>query len=379
MAPFIVDNEVKLHALLTLITKRTRAEQDQLMFIDLEGVDLGRSGTIAIMQLLMPPSPIVYLVDVHQLEAKAFDLTTADGTSLRAVLESPNTFKVFFDIRNDSDALHAHFGVNVAGIIDLQVIEFATRNRRGRYVNGLAKCIEKDLPHIPGWSLAKAKGRRLFAPEAGGKYGVFLERPLPDEILQYCEQDVMLMPRLLAVYGGKLQAGVAAQLQGIVDERIRLSKTDTFIGNGRHMAVGPHLGPARYLKVSTSRELQLVRSARLVHLCRLDDSCIDDLTSQLDAVHINAREATASAPEASSLTPVTSPIVQDAASSSRSPGITVSNKPVADEGENDDQDDDEYAAMGHNSDSDPGHNSDSDRDYTACSAEDCGYCGRCGY
>ncbi len=245
MAPFVVDDEAKSRALLTFITERMRAEQDQLMFVDLEGVNLGRSGTIAIMQLLMPPSPVVYLVDVHQLEAKAFALTTADGTSLRTVLESPNIFKVFFDIRNDSDALHAHFDINVAGIIDLQVIEYATRNPRGKYVNGLAKCIEKDLPYIPGWSLTKANGRRLFAPEVGGKYEVFLERPMADEILKYCEQDVMLMPRLLSVYGGKLQVGIAAQLQGIVDERIWLSKTNTFDGQGRHMAVGPYLARTR--------------------------------------------------------------------------------------------------------------------------------------
>ncbi|KIW22036.1 uncharacterized protein PV07_12563 [Cladophialophora immunda] len=295
MAPFVVDDEVKLDALLALITKRVGADQDQLMFVDLEGVNLGRSGTIAIMQLLIPPSPVVYLVDVYRLGAKAFRLTTADGTSLQTVLESPNTLKVFFDIRNDSDALYAHFGVNVAGIIDLQVIEYATRNPRGQYVNGLAKCIEKDLPPIPGWSLAKASGRRLFAPEEGGKYEVFLERPLSDEILKYCEQDVMLMPQLLAVYGGKLQAGPAAQLQGIVDERIRLSKTDTFNGKGRHMAVGPRLAKTRFGNTSTSRELELVRSPRLVRLCRIDDdSCIDDLSSQLGAVQVHAGEATAS-------------------------------------------------------------------------------------
>ncbi len=245
MAPFVVDDEVKLHTLLTLITKRTRTEQDQLLFVDLEGVNLGRTGTIAIMQLLMPPSRVVYLVDVYRLNAKAFDLTSGDGINLRMVLESPNIFKVFFDIRNDSDALHAHFGIHVAGIIDLQVIEYATRNPRGKYVNGLAKCIERDLPYIPGWSLTKANGRRLFAPEAGGRYEVFIERPMADEILKYCEQDVMLMPRLLLLYGRKLQAGVGAQLQDIVDERIRLSKTDTFNGQGRHMAVGPRLAPAR--------------------------------------------------------------------------------------------------------------------------------------
>ncbi|KIW21779.1 uncharacterized protein PV07_12794 [Cladophialophora immunda] len=309
MAPFVVDDEPKLHALLALITKRTGAGQDQLMFVDLEGVNLGRTGTIAIMQLLMPPSPVVYLVDVHRLGAKAFGLTTADGTSLQTALESPDIFKVFFDIRNDSGALHAHFGVNVAGIIDLQVVEYATRNPRGRFVNGLAKCIEKDLPHNPAWSLVKDKGRRLFAPEVGGRYEVFLERPLRDEILEYCEQDVTLMPRLLAAYGERLQAGVAAQLQGIVDGRIRLSKTDTFNGKGRHMAVGPRLTPSRYRDVSASRELELVRSPQLVHLCRLDDGCIEDLTDQLATVQINAGEATASAQGTSSLTAVARTVV----------------------------------------------------------------------
>ena len=242
MAPFIVDNEAKLHALLDLIAKRIQDEHDQLIFVDIEGVNLSRSGTIAIMQLLMPPSSVVYLVDVHQLKAKAFD---PSGNSLKTVLESSNVFKVFFDVRNDSDALHALFGVNVAGVFDLQVIEYATRSPRGKFVYGLASCIERDLPYTPGWSLAKANGRRLFAPEAGGKYEVFLERPMADEIIKYCEQDVMLMPQLLVVYGSKLQPGVAAQLQDIVDERIRLSKTDTYNGKGQHMAIGPSLAPAR--------------------------------------------------------------------------------------------------------------------------------------
>ena len=157
------------------------------------------------------------------------------------ILESSGFFKVFFDIRNDSDALHAHYDINVAGVIDLQLIEYATRNPRGRFVNGLAKCITYDLPSIPGWTATKDKGRRLFAPEAGGRYEVFLERPMSQEIINYCEQDVMLMPQLLVRYGAKLNARVAARLQTIVDERIALSKTPTFVGKGKHMAIGPDL------------------------------------------------------------------------------------------------------------------------------------------
>ena len=245
MAPIIIDDEVKLRTLLAHIADRVRGEEDQLVFVDLEGVNLSRLGTVAIMQLLMPPSPIVYLIDVHVLGAKAFGVTTGDNTSLKSILESKTIFKVFFDIRNDSDALHAHFDVNIAGVIDLQVIEYATRQPRGKFVNGLAKCIANDLPYTPGWSLIKANGRRLFAPEAGGKYEVFLERPIAAEIVKYCEQDVILMPRLLAFYGPKLRSGVAAQIQTIVDDRIILSKSVTFNGKGRHMAVGPYLAAAR--------------------------------------------------------------------------------------------------------------------------------------
>ena len=245
MAPMIIDDEIKLRALLTRFGPRLQKEHDQLIFVDLEGVNLSRLGTVAIMQMLLPPDPIVYLIDVHVLGVNAFDLTADNGISIRSVLESNTTFKVFFDIRNDSDALHAHFGIHIAGVIDLQVIEYATRQPRGRFVNGLAKCIEKDLPYTPGWSLVKAKGRHLFAPEVGGKYEVFLERPIAIDIVKYCEQDVMLMPQLLARYGPNIRPGIAPQIQIVVDERIRLSKTTTFNGKGRHMAVGPSLWPAR--------------------------------------------------------------------------------------------------------------------------------------
>ena len=245
MAPLIVDTEDQVESFLKHVTELLRTKDHQLIFVDLEGVNLSRLGTIAIMQLLLPPDPVVYLVDVHVLGARTFEVTTDDETSLKSILESETIFKVFFDIRNDSDALYAHFGINVAGVIDLQVIEFATRQPRGKFVNGLAKCIEKDLPYVPGWSLVKANGRRLFAPEVGGRYEVFLERPIPPNIVKYCEQDVLLMPRLLARYGPKLGSGVAAQIQTIVDNRILLSRSATFNGQGRHMAIGPHLAAAR--------------------------------------------------------------------------------------------------------------------------------------
>lgn len=248
MASIVVDNESKLQIVLTSIVARLEDEPNQLLFVDLEGVNLSRHGTIAIMQLLIPPNPTVYLIDIYTLGNQAFESAKGQGRSLRALLEADTPFKVFFDIRNDSDALYGLFGIKVAGIIDLQLLEYATRHPRGKFVNGLSRCIENDLPYKPGWAQTKANGCRLFAPEVGGKYEVFLERPIPENIVKYCEQDVLLMPQLLARYGPKLLPGIAAQIQGVVDDRVKLSTSAGFNGKGRHMAVGPNLSPARYVQ-----------------------------------------------------------------------------------------------------------------------------------
>ena len=399
MAPIIVDNEAKLKTLLAHITRCVREQEDQLVFIDLEGVNLSRFGKIAIMQMLLPPSPIVYLIDVHVLGPEAFGVAV-EATSLKSILESRTTYKVFFDIRNDSDALYAHFGVNVAGVIDLQVLEYATRQPRGKFVNGLAKCIEKDLPYQRGWSLTKANGRRLFAPELGGRYEVFLDRPLATDIIDYCEQDLMLMPRLLAKYGPLLRPAVASQIQDIVEDRIRLSQTATFNGQGRHMAVGPKLAMARsvdlplaiavgpayrssraHSNMPNSPEVELVCSTRLGGLCRLSDDLIDDLTHRFDALQADHEPQADLSSEVGTSSGMTGSRVESAADTITT--LPVSSTPVADEAPDNEKHDDSKGSFGDDSlvwrtgyaglDCD----SDSNQDFTACSADDCGYCGKC--
>jgi exonuclease 3'-5' domain-containing protein 1 len=84
------------------------------MYIDLEGVNLCREGSVSILTLLIDtgiPIRRVYLIDVHTLGARAFNTAGAERTTLRAILENKTIPKVFFDIRNDSDALFARFGV----------------------------------------------------------------------------------------------------------------------------------------------------------------------------------------------------------------------------------------------------------------------------
>ncbi|KAF7945361.1 hypothetical protein EAE96_010136 [Botrytis aclada] len=174
------------------------------MYIDLEGVDLCREGSLSILTLLIDtgiPSMRVCLIDVHFLGPLAFNTTGIKEKTLKDILQDGKIPKVFFDVRNDSDALYAHFGVALQGVEDIQLMESATRTTTSsrKFLNGLAKCIEQsglDSSDLASWKLAKEKGGRLFKAEFGGSYKVFEQRPICNEIISYCVGDVQHLPKL---------------------------------------------------------------------------------------------------------------------------------------------------------------------------------------
>lgn len=172
-------------------------------YIDLEGENLSRNGKISLLTMLISPwhgLGYLYIIDIHTLGSVAFSTVGSQGKSLKDVLESPEILKVFFDVRNDSDALYAHYGVKLQGIRDVQLMESATRSTTNsrKFVRGLAKCIEEVLQgqEKEQWRLCKDNGERLWCPEKGGSYNVFNIRPLSDEIVAYCVGDVKCLPAL---------------------------------------------------------------------------------------------------------------------------------------------------------------------------------------
>ncbi|KAK4666161.1 hypothetical protein QC763_608330 [Podospora pseudopauciseta] len=214
------------------------------LYIDLEGVNLSRHGTISILQIYVLPLRRAYLIDIHILGEKAFStLSSTTGRTFKDILESETIPKVFFDVRNDSDALFSHFQIRLAGVQDLQLMELATRTFSRRVVCGLARCIEHDASlsasERSSWMATKERGTRLFAPERGGSYQVFNERPLNEEIRRYCVQDVHLLPRLWAHYYSKLTKAWERRVCEASRDRVALSQTPGFNGKGRHMALAP--------------------------------------------------------------------------------------------------------------------------------------------
>lgn len=129
------------------------------------------------------------------------------------------------------------------GVQDLQLMELATRGRKG-FLNGLNRCITKDagLGHMAVYEFQrrKAEGVGLFAPEKGGSYAILNERPMRPEILDYCIQDVKYLPNLWMRYDKKMSPQWRSRVSSATLARVQLAKDPGFNSNiGRAMAVGP--------------------------------------------------------------------------------------------------------------------------------------------
>ncbi|KAH6708747.1 domain-containing protein 1, partial [Leptodontidium sp. MPI-SDFR-AT-0119] len=213
---------------------------------DLEGIRLGRLGSISLLLLCVAPK-LTYIIDIHILGNDAFSTTNSTGISLKTILENPKIPKVFFNIRNDSDALYSQYHICVDGIINVQVLELATRNSSKDFVAGLARCIEKDSTASGVtkqiWQHTKESVSQLYDPRKGDRYDMFNERPLKTKIVQYCKQDVELLPTLWEVYSRRLRVPSNGFWRSMVreatQERIKLSRSIHYNGQAKTKICGP--------------------------------------------------------------------------------------------------------------------------------------------
>lgn len=222
------------------------------IYIDLEGVNLCRHGSISIFTLMVDiglPVQRVYLIDIHVLAAKAFTTPgTESRTTLKDILEDKDMIKVFFDVRNDSDALFAHYGIALQGIDDIQLMESATRETTAsrKYLSGLSKCVEKNMimwfgpgQDLKEWKEAKEQGERLFNPQQGGTYEVFNERPIPDAIMKYCAGDVRCL-REVHYNINRARAYVWRDLyRDATKARVASTHAPDYQPHGQHKALAP--------------------------------------------------------------------------------------------------------------------------------------------
>lgn len=183
------------------------------------------------MQLCKEPRGIVYIVDIVALGAAAF----SGPYSLRDLLEDPTVPKLFWDCRTDGRALHLHYDLTLAGVVDLQLLHVAALAASGAQVvrvQGLGRAIDKalklELTHDERKRIEDTKdlSHRLFAPNRGGTFDIWKHRPFLPVLLEYMT-DVRyfhMLRKVFAVPRGLLKSGVevefANELQAAVTRRV---------------------------------------------------------------------------------------------------------------------------------------------------------------
>ncbi|KAK6513417.1 hypothetical protein TWF281_005043 [Arthrobotrys megalospora] len=240
-----IDTPEGISGLLSLIPRESTSVPS--IYIDLEGFDLCRDGSISILQLFISTIPHIYIIDIHTLGHAAFTTPCSIDPSitLKAILEDSSIPIVCYDIRSDNDALYHHYSISISNVVDLQLYELATRTGSRKLLNGLSKAIISyaGLSPLEAYVMdqIKQRGVLLFAPEKGGSYEIFNHRPLPQEILDYCVQDVQYLPSLWRHFTQELEKKDRRWKDRIRTEtqaRIDLCRKDYFV-KGRQNALGP--------------------------------------------------------------------------------------------------------------------------------------------
>ncbi|EQC33145.1 hypothetical protein SDRG_09132 [Saprolegnia diclina VS20] len=195
--------------------------------VDCEGANLGRSGSLTLVSLAI--GPIVYLVDV---------LTNPLLLGpLKLLLESRSIVKVLHDCRKDSDALLHTAGISLTHVFDTQVAHAVLHQLRkpaakddGRHLVGpSASVIALDNANHECVAYADVLSHYLSLPPSRVKASVkeamtsddatWTRRPLSADLLEYAAMDVAylsvlhrLMTHALGPHMGLCDARAAAYL-----------------------------------------------------------------------------------------------------------------------------------------------------------------------
>lgn len=222
------------------------------LFIDLQGIRISRNGRLCILVIYVPPLEAVFMIDVTVLDHLTFSTATSTqkpgtrrGMTLKSILQCPDIPKIFYDVRADADNLFNAFDVSLQGVVDLHLYELAVRVGSKRFLNPLALSIMNDIRPSgtaqQQWSDWISNGQKCISPELGGDLRAWDERPLRNELVNYCLADVIYLPRLLEVYETKLngKSEWRKKIELEVQARLKLAEDFAFDFSGKHLARAP--------------------------------------------------------------------------------------------------------------------------------------------
>lgn len=207
------------------------------LYLDIEGLNLSRHGTVAIITVLAHPSNEARLIDVSALGALAFSTESDNGKTLRSILEDRTICKYIWDVRNDANALWFHYGVRLCGIVDVQLLENASRSDDKTYLRGLNKCVQYDLSlgfmKMTRWLRTKEDVQKLMGTD------VFSIRPMDPKTIEYCQNDVVHLPALRDLYMARIKPEWLTKAKEESEHRVTQAKSPQYDPQSTGKALGP--------------------------------------------------------------------------------------------------------------------------------------------
>lgn len=200
-----IDTEEKLIAFLpTLLKLKDSTPEAPELSCDSEGCRLGRYGSLTIFQMRVRSMKHTYVFDVLALGGRAmFEMKGDHGQSLKSVLEFEQT-KVFWDVRQDSDAMFHHFSIRLGGVVDAQLMELASRRTPDRNkLSSLFTAVSVDWKawmvgdDFWDWKRSFREAKDYFNES---NYECFNVRPLTHQALEYSAGDVDCIEKLYDIY-----------------------------------------------------------------------------------------------------------------------------------------------------------------------------------
>lgn len=244
-ASSLISTPRELHEFLSSIPPRAT------LYVDLEGDNICRNGSISVLTILIHQLQEIRIIDILSLGYSAFTTPSDSGETLKTILEDRSITKCFWDVRNYADALWALYNVNLTNVIDIQLLENASR-KTGRDKEYLARretAIRNDLNPVVGakhTGLDRPLGSSWIPIQGSGKgsdelqdFPRILRRPLDKDIILDCTRDVLHLRSLRDVYMKRISIAWLGKVRQESAKRIAQAHGEEYVPQSPLEAKGP--------------------------------------------------------------------------------------------------------------------------------------------
>eukprot|EP01133_Synstelium_polycarpum_P000435 gene435-518_t len=178
----LINSEAQLKRAFEIINR------EHVVAFDLEGVEMGKQGQVALVQLALM-NGTVFLFDICALGQAAFT------GGLKETLESRTVLKIVHDCRRDSEILYHRHSVNLDHVYDVQIAHALLQKKEHGNVP-IRRFGLQELTHLyaPREFSARCVDIKYKAREQFTMNGeLWSQRPLPPLLIDYASLDVILL------------------------------------------------------------------------------------------------------------------------------------------------------------------------------------------